>query len=96
MKAENKHKHVCVTKRKEERLKAEQLARQKAKAEAAEAAEEAERRAAETRREAEEAQRLEGMRAAEKMRARLAADCLAASGDVARSPSTRRRSGRSP
>ena len=46
MKAENKHKHVCVTKRKEERLKAEQLARQKAKAEAAEAAEAAERRAA--------------------------------------------------
>ena len=90
MKAENKHKHVCVTKRKEVRLKAEQLARQKAKAEAAE------RRAAETRREAEEAQRLEGMRAAEKMRARFAADCLAASGDVARSPSTRRRSGRSP
>ena len=29
------HKHVCVTKCKEERLKAEQLARQKAKAEAA-------------------------------------------------------------
>jgi len=67
--------------RKEERIREEKLAREKAKQEAAE---EAKRRAAEARREAEEEQRIEGIRAAEKMRAKMAADRMAASGDLAR------------
>lgn len=64
-------------KRKEEKMQADKEAREQAKAQAAA---EAKRKAEDERKQAEEEQRLAGIAAAERVRARAAADRLAASG----------------